>query len=53
MIIYNRNLAIVYCFILRTPFFVCPIEKRAQDSLFFFLFIETIKTGLDGTVSVN
>ena len=30
-------------FLLRTPF-VCPIEKRVQDSLFLF-FIETIKTG--------
>ena len=34
------------CF-LRTPSFVCPIEKRVQGSLFF---IKTIKTGRNGTV---
>ena len=33
--------------ILRTPSFVCPIEKRVQGSLFF---IKTIKTGRNGTV---
>ena len=33
--------------LLRTPSFVCPIEKRVQGSLFF---IKTIKTGRNGTV---